>query len=240
MKTDLKKPADGHLQSVTLAGREIPLRIRRNKRARRIILRVDPDTGGALVTLPYRASVREATALVTEKGDWLLDRLAELPPHILFRDGAVIPYLGEDHAIRRNSELAGVVQRGSGVLHVSGAPEHLSRRLADWLKGQAKAEITHRARSMAEQIDGRINRITVRDTKSRWGSCSPAGNLNFCWRLIMAPPWVMDYVTAHEVAHLRHLDHSKNFWRTVDNLGVQTKPARRWLNDNGSRLQRIG
>lgn len=236
----MKKPAEDKLQWVHLGDAEIPLRIRRNAQARRMILRLDPDTGGALVTLPKRTSVRQAVALVEEKSDWLLARIAASLPHVAFADGAVIPYRGEDHIIRHRPKMSGTVRQEEGGLLVSGGPEHLPRRLTDWLKARAKEEIAPQARNMAAMIDRSVNRITVRDTKSRWGSCSPAGNLNFCWRLIMAPPWVLDYVVAHEVAHLRHMNHSKDFWRTVDSLNSQTKPARHWLNKNAERLQKLG
>ncbi len=240
MRKTLRKRADDETRLVTLADSVVPVRIRRNNKARRIILRVDSDTGGALVTLPRRATVAEATALVADQADWLLQCLADLPPRIRFADGAVFPYMGEDHVIYHDPHIPGVVHIDDGRMAISGAPEHLPRRLTDWLKGRARAKITNRAHDMAAKIGKKINRIGIRDTKSRWGSCSPTGNLNFCWRLIMAPPWVMDYVSAHEVAHLRYLDHSKKFWRTVDDLGVQIKPARQWLIDNGLRLQRIG
>ncbi|MDP7425534.1 MAG: M48 family metallopeptidase, partial [Rhodospirillales bacterium] len=128
----------------------------------------------------------------------------------------------------------------NNTICIGGRSEHFARRLTDWLKKKAKAEILARASDFAAKIDCRLGRITVRDTRSRWGSCSPNGNLSFCWRLIMTPDWVLDYVVAHEVSHLRHMDHSPAFWQTVESLGVRVDEARRWLNDNTEKLQRYG
>ena len=225
---------------ISLDGRDVPVRIRRNKRARRIILKVDSDTEGAVVTLPNRASEREALLLVQEKSDWLLARLNDLPAKISFQDGAHIPLLGQNYLLRHDPDLKGVALKENNTICLGCRSEHFSRRLTDWLKKQAKAEILVRTSDFAAKIDCRLGRITVRDTRSRWGSCSLNGNLSFCWRLIMTPDWVLDYVVAHEVSHLRHMDHSPAFWQTVESLGVRVDEARRWLNDNTEKLQRYG
>ena len=227
-------------QIISLDGRNVPVRIRRNKRARRIILRIDNDTDGAVVTLPSRASEREALLLVQEKSDWLLARINDLPAKISFQDGATIPLLGQSYMLRHDPDLKGVAQKEDKEIRLGGRPEFFARRLTDWLKKQAKAEIQPRASDFAARIDRQLGRITVRDTRSRWGSCSPNGNLSFCWRLVMTPDWVLEYVVAHEVSHLRHMDHSPAFWQTVADLGVQVEAPRRWLNNNAEQLQRYG
>ncbi len=109
-----------------------------------------------------------------------------------------------------------MVRREGGTLIVAGRPEHLGRRLTDWLKAEARREFAVRARAKAEILGRRVGRVTVRDTRSRWGSCSANGNLSFCWRMVMAPAFVVDYVVAHEVAHLKVRDHSPRFWKTVE------------------------
>jgi hypothetical protein len=231
-------------QIVNLGGRDVPVRIRRNARARRIILRVDNDTGGAIVTLPLRASERDALLLVEEKSNWLLSRLDKLPSKISFENGVKIPLLGEDYIVRHDPEQRAVAIKVKNEacleIRLGGRPEHLARRLGDWLRKEAKAEIQPRALAMAVALDRKIGRITVRDTKSRWGSCAPNGNLSFCWRLIMTPEWVLDYVIAHEVSHLRHMDHSPAFWQTVASFDVQVEAARAWLNNEAEQLQRYG
>ncbi len=225
---------------MNLEGRDVPVRIRRNARARRIILRVDADTNGAMVTLPSRASEREALVLVEEKSSWLLSQLAKLPEKVPFEDGAQIPLLGKEYTVCHDPNLKGVADKGETEIRMGGRSEHLARRLADWLRKEAKAEILPRAVEMAAQIDRKIGRVTVRDTKSRWGSCAPNGNLSFSWRLILTPEWVLDYVVAHEVSHLRHMDHSPAFWQTVASFDVRTEAARAWLNNEAEQLQRYG
>ena len=193
-----------------------------------------------MVTLPAQASEREALLLVEEKSDWLLAKLNDLPAKISFKDGANIPLLGQNYILRHDPEFKGVAQKENNLIRLGGRPEHFTRRLTDWLKKQAKLEIQARASEFTAKIDCSLGRITVRDTKSRWGSCSPNGNLSFCWRLILTPDWVLEYVVAHEVSHLRHMDHGPAFWQTVESLGVRVEEARSWLNDNAEQLQRYG
>lgn len=225
---------------INLEGRDVPVRIRRDARARRIILRVDNATEGAMVTLPSRASEREALLLVQEKSTWLLSRIDKIPRKIPFEDGVHIPLLGVDHVVCHDPDLKAVAVKGDAEIRMGGRLEHLPRRLGDWLRKEAKAEIYPRAVEMAAQIDRKIGRVTVRDTKSRWGSCAANGNLSFSWRLILTPDWVLDYVIAHEVSHLRHMDHSSAFWQTVASFEVQVETARAWLNHHGEDLQRYG
>ena len=225
---------------VDLDGRTVPLRIRRHPRARQMTLRIDPIGGGAIVTLPAATPIDEGVAMVRRKAGWLLDRLAALAPRRAFAEGAVVPLLGEDHVIRHRPDGRGVVRREAGRLVVHGRPEHLARRLTDWLKAEARRDFAARARPKADILGCRLGRVTVRDTRSRWGSCSTAGNLSCCWRLVLAPPFVVDYVVAHEVAHLKVRDHSPRFWRTVAELTGDVDGARAWLKRHGEALHRLG
>jgi predicted metal-dependent hydrolase len=127
-----------------------------------------------------------------------------------------------------------------GEIHVAGHGEHLPRRVQDWLKFEARREIARRAHEKAELIGKKIRRISLKDPKTRWGSCSPSGCLSFTWRLIFAPPHVIDYVVAHEVAHMRELNHGPRFWRTVSELTRHEKSARHWLQTEGLHLHRYG
>jgi predicted metal-dependent hydrolase len=206
---------------------------------RRIILRIDQDTDGVVLTMPKWARQSDAMALLAERADWVLARIDALPARIRFADGAAVPYFDAPHTIRHAPGGRGVVLEG-GEIRVPGRAEHLARRLGDWLRAQARREISARAHLLAGRVGKPIRRITVRDTRSRWGSCSSAGNLSFSWRLVMAPDWVMEYVVAHEVAHLRHANHGPDFWAAVERLGVGADAAQRWLNGNAARLQRIG
>jgi predicted metal-dependent hydrolase len=116
----------------------------------------------------------------------------------------------------------------------------VARRVADWLKRQARAAIAERVAETAARIDASYGRIAIRDTKSRWGSCAAGGNLNFSWRLVLTPAFVFDYVVAHEVAHLKEHNHGPGFWRLVDQLTPETERARAWLNSFGAGLHRLG
>ena len=227
-------------ETISLGGRLIPLVVRRNAHARRVVLRIDIEAGGIALTLPGRTALAEGLALAHERADWVIRCLDKLPARVPFADGATLPLLGLDTKIRHAPETRHGVIHMDGELIVSGAREHLARRTADWLKREAKREITLRAHPMAERIGRPIAALAVRDTRSRWGSCTPDGKLSFCWRLILTPEWVLDYVVAHEVAHLAHLNHGAKFWATVKSLGVNPEQARAWLDVHAERLQRIG
>lgn len=231
------------LLTLEIDGCAVPLRVRRNARARNLILRLDEQTGGAVVTIPKRTSVREAYDMALRKSDWIAVQLKRRPAKVPFAPGAVIPILGIDHEVQHNPVGRGITCVNGAIL-VSGREEHLARRLADWLKAQAKAEITPRAHAKAEglqnQANRRVGRITVRDTRSRWGSCAADGQLNFSWRLILAPEHVLDYVVAHEVAHLVHRNHGEAFWALTNGLTERMGEARAWLNAHGRSLHRFG
>ena len=223
-----------------LEGRAVPLRMRRNPRARRLILRIDPDNDGVIVTLPEGVSPDAGLDLAQRKAGWIIAHLDRLAPPVAFRDGAVIPILGTDHQVRHDAEGRGGVYRQGQDIIVMGRPEHLARRLADWLRREARREITARTREKAAKLGRKAGRITLRNTRSRWGSCSASGDLSFCWRLILAPEPVLDYVVAHEVAHLAHANHGVRFWRAVAGLVDDVDPARAWLRRNGEALHRFG
>lgn len=229
--------------TIDLAGRQVPVRLTRNARARRIILRVDghgPGGDGVTVTLPRHTAQREGMALVMDKADWVLERLDELVPQVPFADGVVVPLLGVDHRVRHAPDVRGGVWRDGAVIFVTGGLEHLARRLKDWFRSEARHRISPRVRDKAAALGRAAGRITIRDTKSRWGSCSHDGNLSFCWRLVMAPEGVLDYVVAHEVAHLLEPNHGTEFWRAVRGLTEDVDGSREWLRLNGEDLHRFG
>lgn len=223
------------------AGRAVPLRVRRHRRARRIVLRVDGARDEAVLTLPWRVPVREGIAFAEERREWLSARLAALPPRVPFAPGAVLPLRGVPHRI---AHVAGksrdVIHIEAGEIRVTGKPEHLARRLADWLKGEARRALEPLAREKAARLGLSIRRIAVRDTRTLWGSCSGRGDLSLCWRLILAPPMVADYVCAHEVAHLTFRGHGPRFWRLVAELADDMAAARAWLAREGESLHRYG
>jgi len=216
---------------------EIDVRI--NRRAKHLRLKVEPD-GQVVLVLPSPGNWPEGQDFLRERAIWLASRLRLMADYTAFAPDAVIPVLGFDHVIRHDPLHRGAVKGDDNVITISGKLEHLPRRLTDWLKAQAREELSERARAYAARLDRRIVRITLRDTKGRWGSCSANGNLSFCWRLILAPEHVLDYVAAHEVAHLVELSHSKKFWRIVEELRVDYKISDQWLTRHGSNLHRYG
>ena len=219
-------------------GRSVPLTVRRNARARRISLRVDAAAHAVVLVLPKRASLEEGLSFAAEKSVWLQNRLAMLPHPVPFAQGMSVPLRGIEHDVRHRPEARAGVWVEDGVIHVSGAERHLPRRLTDWLKGEARREVAARAHAKAAMIPADIGRVSVRETRSRWGSCSRAGNLSFCWRLILAPDMVLDYVVAHEVAHLKHMNHGPDFWSQCAALTSHVDAAKSWLNRHGNQLHR--
>jgi len=230
----------GDPRILRLADREIPLVVSRHPRARHMTLRLDGATGDVQLVLPNRTALAEGLDFAEERAEWLIDQIDALPDRVPFTDGAVIPLLGRDHVITHRPQARRGVWQADGRLWVSGQAEHVGRRVNDYLRGLAKREIATRACAKAERIGRRVRRITLRDMKSRWGSCSSDGRLCFSWRLVLAPEFVLDYVVAHEVAHLREMNHGRRFWRLAAELTPEIDDARAWLGDKGDGLLRFG
>ncbi|MBB4286170.1 SprT family zinc-dependent metalloprotease [Roseospira goensis] len=226
---------------LTVGDRAVPVITRINPRARRISLKVDAVADRVVVVIPHRRHEAAARRFLDSKVAWLAEHLGRLPPPVVLADGAEVPVLG--HPVRlchRPEARRGVWQEGASLC-VSGRAEHLPRRVRDWLRARARDEIGARVAAHAARLDVAPGRIVLRDTRSRWGSCAPSRDLSFSWRLMMAPGWVLDYVTAHEVAHLREMNHSAAFWRHVETLAPGLRgPARAWLREHGPALHRVG
>jgi len=208
-----------------------------------MLLRVMPRDGAVILVLPTRASLKSGQQFVTEQVDWILARQEERPESQPWQDGAVLPLYGAPHIIRHRPAGRGGVWLEKDEIHVTGRSEHLPRRLRDWLKRRAREEFAVTARDMAASIGVEVRRVTVRDTQSRWGSCSAHGNLSFSWRLLLAPPAIGRYLVAHEVAHLKHMDHSESFWSLcAELLGSEQdlRTARAWLRRHGAALHLHG
>ena len=214
----------------------VALILRRSVRARRISLRVSGADGRITLTLPHGVAEREGLQFAEEKADWLRQQLDKRPEDVLAVPGADIPVEGEFLRI--------VPVSGRGIrieanrLLVSGAVETARTRLRAWLKARARDKLAAASDHYAKALGRPYSRLTLRDTRSRWGSCSAQGGLMYSWRLIMAPPDVLDYVAAHEVAHLAEMNHSPAFWSTVQQLKPEYEAPRRWLRENGAGLHR--
>lgn len=217
---------------------------RRNARASKISLRIDPTQGGVVITLPPRASRRAGLSLLQTHEAWVAERLAALPDALPFRAGAAVPVCDIPHVIRPVRVLLTAQGGGAwledGEIKVTGSPEFLSRRVTDCLKRLARQRLTALAAQKGRQAGRMPKRVQIKDTRTRWGSCAPDGTLAFCWRLICAPDFVQDYVVGHEVAHLRHMNHGRHFWAVAETLTPYRPRATAWLAAHGQALLRIG
>ncbi len=199
-------------------------------------------TGEAVeLVVPRRGSRSEALRFLEANRPWVEKRLAALPPRTVFVDGAAVPVLDIPHVIRHvGGRGRGPAWIEAGEIRVAGSIDFLPRRVRDFLRDLAKRELTERSHRLAESIGQKVRRVSVRDTTTRWGSCARTGNLSFSWRLIFVPEAVLDYVVAHEVAHLVEMNHSARFWRVVERLHPEPKAQRLWLHRHRARLLRIG
>lgn len=205
-----------------------------------MIVRIDPKTDGVRLTLPWYVAESEGLSFLHSQTTWLRRRLGKLKPRVAFEDGVEIEILGEIYRIQGRPDAKRGVWIEGGAIHVSGRAEHMARRLTDWLKAESKKKLSALSDEKAEKIGKMVKRVTVRDTTSRWGSCTHDGALNYSWRLIMAPPFVFDFIVAHEVSHLIERNHGPNFHRLVDQLTDDADRAEAWLNVHGQALHRIG
>ncbi len=213
---------------------------RRNVRASKISLRIDPAQGGVVITLPPRASRRAGLSLLQTHEAWVAEKLAALPSALPFKPGAKVPVRGIPHVIRPVRSAQGGAWIENGEIIVTGEPEFMARRVADCLKRLARQRLTALTAEKARAAGLAPKRVQVKDTRTRWGSCAPDGTLAFCWRLICAPDFVQDYVVGHEVAHLRHMNHGRHFWALTETLTPYRAAAGDWLAANGQALLRIG
>ena len=236
----IETPSDKSLEIILPSGRPATIKVRRSSRAQRVVLRILPSTGQVELVLPRHVSEQEGVIFLHQKTKWLDGRLMKYLEPIPFKDGGIVPFLGEPLTIiHLNSGRRDVYREGEKLI-VAGPKASLSKAIHDWFKQEGGTEITVRVKKKSEMIDRTYGRLTIRDTKSRWGSCSSKGNLNFSWRVVMAPSYVLDYLVAHEVAHLAEMNHSIRFWRIVESLSDELQRGRRWLRQNGHELHRYG
>jgi len=237
----------GHSQAarrelLKIDGEPVAVTVKLNPRARRLIVKVHPSTGEVTVVAPSRRAVEHAMDFARGETDWIAERLAQVPPAVPLGLGARVLYRGEEHVIRKGEGRRTPAwidhEDGNRIIRVTGASEHAGRRVFDFMKREARKVLEARAFELAELIGTKPKHITMRDTASRWGSCSTARSLSFSWRLILAPPFVLDYVVAHEVAHMREMNHGPRFWRLVGELVRDVEKSQVWLRENGSLLHR--
>ncbi len=229
---------------LALDAETLKVEIRRHPAAQRLTLRVRAASRDVTLTAPPHVSYSAAATFVERHREWVRVRLGRLPEGVPFVDGAVLPVRGVPHTIRHLPQARGTVwtaeEDGAMLLCVAGDAPHMARRVGDYLKRLARAEFTEASRRHAAALKVEIGRITLRDTASRWGSCSADGDLSYSWRLILAPAWVLDYLAAHEVCHRLEMNHSARYWRLVESIYPERRAAEAWLRQNGAGLHRYG
>ena len=221
---------------ITLAGSPpVEIILRRSAQAKRLSLRVSKLDGRVTMTMPRWASERRAQQFAQEKADWITNAVAAQDEIVDVIPGAELPVEGDLRTVTAGTGRSARLLPGSLVVPLAG-PGGAAQAL---LKHMARDRLAAAAARYAEVVDCRYKRLTLRDTRSRWGSCSAEGNLMFSWRLIMAPRDVLDYVAAHEVAHLVRMDHSPAFWSVVRGLCPEYERPRAWLRREGHKLHRF-
>jgi len=226
---------------INVDGRPAPLIARVNRRAKRLILKVDAIAGEIHVTAPSIRALPDAIRFAEERREWIATQLDLDLRARPFSGGGLAPLRGEPRKLVHRANMRTPAHLNSaGEIEIGGALEHCNRRVVDWLKGEARRDLTVSVDKHCARLGRTRKTLRIGDTRTRWGSCSSEGVLSFSWRLIMAPPDILDYVAAHECAHLLHMNHSPAFWRCVKDLGVDPRPAETWLRDHGAKLFSYG
>lgn len=219
------------------------VKVKKSTRARRMALRLDAKERVFHLVLPKGMSLKSAKAFIDEHERWMKEKLRELPRPVTFDHGETIPVFGRQRTIRiikrKTLKTTDVILKHNEILVVTNLDDptsRIKRALAKW----AKDRLTELSLEKAKEIGEEIKAITVRDTKSRWGSCAEDGGLSFSWRLIFAPNEAFDYVVAHEVAHLRHMNHGRHFWNLCRALSDDFLEGQYWMQAYGQDLMRYG
>jgi predicted metal-dependent hydrolase len=226
--------------SVSVAGRELPLIATRRAGARGVRLRADAAAGAVRLSLPWRGGVSEALALLAGHQDWLAAQVARWPRPLPFAPGAIIPFDGGELALDWHVGHPRSPRRHGDTLRLGGPLELLHGRTLRWLKAEALADMAAGTRELAAVVGRPVTAIRVGDPRSRWGSCASGGRIAYSWRLILAPAFVRRNVVAHEVAHLVHANHGPDFHALLASLDGQAATSKRWLARHGAALHWVG
>jgi predicted metal-dependent hydrolase len=240
-----RRPAEPSRLLVKHGSQIYSIRLRRHRRARRYTLRIHPSDREAILTMPPRGTIAEAKDFAQRHGAWIAARLGRLPKAAPFLPGTVVPLRGVPHKIVHRAGARGTVwtetrDSGEKVLCVAGDGEHIERRVLDFVKREARRDLQKASEAYAGELGVKVRRLSIRDQSSRWGSCTSAGSLSFSWRLILAPPFVLDYLAAHEVAHLVEMNHSARFWKVCGRVCSSVERSKKWLDTFGNDLHRYG
>ncbi len=235
--------SDAPVMVHTPDGRSVPVRVKINPRARRIQLRIDTRHREAVAIAPSKSKVPAVLAFASERAAWIAARLDELPDTHALTPGTLAPLRGDMHEIVLAPGGRSVViddRTDPPQIQSPGPADKTPARVRGFMKAAARMDLSIRVGVHARTLGVQPASISIKDTRTRWGSCSSAGNLNFSWRLICAPPYVLDYVAAHECAHLLEMNHSRRFWGHVETCIADYDRARTWLNAHGRALHAVG
>ena len=239
------KTRSPRVEALKVEGLPAPVEVRRHPTARRMTLRVSRTKRAVIMTVPMQCNLADAGNFLHTHIDWVRRHLGAVPQPVALAHGEVIPFRGVPHRVvftgERNADYLVRTEEeagGAARLVVAGTREGGSRRLANWLTQQATEQLDVRVRHHALRLGLKPKRIVLRDQSSRWGSCSTTRVLSFSWRLILAPPHVLDYVAAHEVAHLAQMNHGPKFWALVAKTMPKMEESRAWLRVYGMDLHR--
>lgn len=227
----------------TIDGRRVPVKLIVNPRARHVSVRIDPTRREAIATAPTKRHLKHAAQFAAERAGWIAQELSRLPKGVTLAPGSFVFFRGVEHELK--------LERGRGSARIE--PDLIPRivvpcpdpalfesRLLRFFKDQAREELIDRVATHAVTLDVKPVKIQVKELRSRWGSCSVDGVLSFSWRVILAPPFVLDYLAAHEVAHLREMNHSRRFWAQVKRCMPDFERGREWLHEHGCALHAVG
>lgn len=225
------------VETLLIGSLRVPLIWRTSPRARRLSARFDPKKRALIVTCPPQHSRQTALSFLHTQERWILKRFEKLTNQTVhFANGCTIPIAGSSYVIQHQPHARGGVWIDGTTLHVSGQDEFVARRITDFLKNHARTLLTQELRSAAQAANLYPTKLDIRDTASRWGSCNSAGRIMLSWRLVMAPTPVRHYLIAHELAHLKHMNHSPAFWAYTDSLTPYRQQAEAWLKQYGAAL----
>jgi predicted metal-dependent hydrolase len=218
----------------------LELVIQSHKRAKRLRMRCDPYLKKVYLTCPVYARPKDINKFFEISQDWLLQQLQNSVSRTEFKHGATIPILGVQYLIQHQASRATQIRLDDTILHVAGDESRIGAMIQKWLRFHALGVLKDKSHEMAQKIGKSVNNVKVRELKSLWGSCAADGSLTYSWRLVMAPAFVLDYICAHEVSHLKERNHGPRFWALVEEICPDYKTAKAWLRKEGKALFRYG
>ncbi len=244
MRADSINLADPfHAEIETIDGRRVMVRLLVNPRARRVSVRICPTRREAIATAPSRRQLKHALAFATERAGWIAHELARLPQGVTLLPGARAPLRGVMHElVCEHGRSAPRIEAGAPPRLIAPAPdvELFEARLVRFFKAEARRDLEARVAAHGYTLNVKPSKIQVKELRSRWGSCTMDGALSFSWRVVLAPPFVLDYLAAHETAHLVEMNHSRRFWNLVRRCIPDYERGRAWLHHHGCALHAVG